>query len=237
MHPQATGSQGLCGEGNAVIDLVALQEEVAYIRADDGGNPRVHPNGFIQLDLDPVPETWHASHKKGHSGARRRLHIWNPPGVQLPHQGTVNEIHDHVFDMHSEIVKGQLWQCLYEFDQISSGTATFPSSVPKPTHELYQAVYAKNSDSRLEPTGKKGWLKMINRFPVRERGSYEQPAFTLHDTETPAGLVVTVMTKMKVHDGEASVICPVDTPPDNSYDRAAAMPKEEIWEAIERSLA
>src|SRR5687768_2884644 len=93
----------------------ALREVVGGIKDAGGGNPRVHPNGFIQLDLEDVPESWHASHKQGHSGAARRMHIWNPPGVELPHQQTVNEIHDHVFDMKSNVVRGVLVQRLYEF--------------------------------------------------------------------------------------------------------------------------
>lgn len=208
-----------------MIRIAELRDEVAEIRRESGGNPRIHPNGFIQLDLEPVEENWHASHKKGHSGASKRLHIWNPPGFELPHQSTVNEIHDHVFDMRSTVVRGRLWQYLYELE-----------ASDEPQHEEYEAVYAKNSDSRLKPTGKRGTLRAVQWFPIAAGASYTQPAFTLHDSSAD-GLVVTVMRKTEIHDGIPHVICPIGQPPDNSFDRASAMPAEEIWAAIDASLA
>lgn len=211
------------------IHLATLRHEVKQILLAGGGNPRVHPNGFIQLDIGPVEESWHKSHKKGHSGASRRLHIWNPPGIELPHQETVNEIHDHVFDMKSTVVKGLLVQCLYDFMDATEESGK--------THELYRAVYSKSSDSRLEPTGRIGWLHLREQFGVRAGFTYTQRAFTFHDTQTPEGLVVTVMEKMVVRDGDAHVLCPIGVPPDNSYDRAAAAPVELLHEAIEASLA
>lgn len=211
-----------------LIDSVVV--EVARIRAEGGGNPRVHPNGFIQLDLEPVPDSWHASHQKGHSGASRRLHIWNPPGIELPHQKTVNEVHDHVFDMDSAVLIGELGQLLYRFIIGQEWRKKFAR------YQLYRAVYEKNSDSRLQATGLFGHLEMYRTFNVTEGCSYRQPAFTFHDSN-PHGLVVTVMTKMAVHEGEAHVLVPDDIEPDNSFDRASAAPAELLWQAIEASLA
>lgn len=206
------------------IDLDELVEEVF----NSGKNPRVHPNGFIQLDLADVEDGWHASHKKGHSGASRRLHIWNPPGLELPHQGTVNEIHTHVFDMRSTVVRGELWQRLYEFDE---------QEFVDCTHELYEAVYAKNSDSRLKPTGRFGRLVPQEWFCVPLGNTYTQPAFTFHDTHVEDGVTtVTVMEKMEIHDGDAYVLCEIGNPPDNSFDRASAVSEHELWVAIRRSL-
>lgn len=204
-----------------LADLRALVEE-------HGKNPRVHPNGFIQLDIAPTEDGWHESHKRGHSGAERRLHIWNPPGIELPHQDTTNEIHDHVFDMHSEIIKGILWQVRYSLEV---GGASGPDS-----HELYRAVYDKSSSSRLESTGVTGRLNKIGNYSVEAGLSYSQPAFTFHDTDTPRGLVVTVMEKTQIHDGDAHVLCRIGEPPDNSFDRASAMPAWDIWKAIWASL-
>lgn len=222
--------------------IPALREEVRALKAEGKGNPRIHPNGFIQLDLDHVADGWHASHQRGHSGGTRRLHIWNPPGVQLPRQDTVNEIHDHVFDMKSTVIKGVLEQCLYEF--VIGGSTAWPVKLIGHTHEalpltdeIYRAVYQKGADSRLEPTGVRGYLRKVVTTLVRAGESYYQPAFTLHDTQTPDGRVVTVMEKLAVHEGDATVICPIDVEPDNDFDRASAMSADDIWDAIERSLA
>lgn len=209
-----------------MIRLRDLRDEVTSVYAREGGNPRIHPNGFIQLDLEPVPASWHASHQRGHSGASRRLHVWNAPGFSFARQETHNEVHDHVFDMFSEVVRGALWQILYELH---------PSDYP--THEKYRAVYQKNSDSRLEPTGEIGSLVETERFRVVQGKCYTQQAFTLHDSEPqPGGCVVTVMTKTGIHEGDATVVCPIDVPPDNDFDRAAAAPADEIWQAIWQSL-
>src|SRR3954453_8938459 len=98
-----------------------VRETVARVKEGGGGNIRVHPNGFIQLDL-VEPEygasmggSWYASHQQGHSGAALRLHIWNPPGHELPHQETVNEVHTHVFDMQSNVIVGTLEQWRFGF--------------------------------------------------------------------------------------------------------------------------
>jgi hypothetical protein len=211
----------------SIPTLPTLREQVAELRAAGKGNPRVHPNGFIQLDLDHVADGWHASHHRGHSGGRTRLHIWNPPGVTLPHQDTVNEIHDHVFDMLSTVMIGALEQQLYEF---------VPGRDDGDIYERYTAVYQKGADSRLQPTGERGVLELVESLTVKAGQSYTQPAFTLHDS-LACELVVTIMEKTEIHEGDATVICPVDQPPDNSFDRASALPADEVWRAILVSLA
>jgi len=211
-------------EIDSVVD--ELRQEVYKIRARGEGNIRVHPNSFIQVDLDPVEGSWHESHKQGHSGSVRRLHIWNPDGHDLPRQKTVNEIHDHVFDMHSTVIKGVLVQKMYWF---------VVGGIDQASHELYRAVYNKSSDSRLESLGVKGVLRRFDSFHIHSNQTYTQPAFTMHDSE-PIGCVVTIMEKTEVHEGEASVLCPISSPPDNSFDRASAADPDYLWQAVEASL-
>lgn len=202
-----------------------------------GAQPRVHPNGFIQLDLAaPEAEGWHEGKQKGHSGAGLRLHVWNPPDTELPHQDTVNEVHDHVFDMRSTVVRGVLVQQLYEFVVCGINVETW---VPLPRdHEIYKAVYDKKSSSRLEPTGIEGHLRGMVSYPISadmRHPSYMQAAFTLHDS-LAHGCVVTVMEKLRIHDGTPTVVCPIGQPPDNDFDRATAAPQELLWSAIDKAL-
>lgn len=211
-----------------VLSTMTLRDVKAFVM-QVGKNPRVHPNGFIQLDIENVEDGWHESHKEGHSGANLRLHIWNPPGIVLPRQDSVHEIHDHVFEMKSTILRGTLRQQLYEF-KIGSLEHDFT------THQLYRAVYSKNSDSRLEPLGVYGVIEQWMTQVVREGDCYTQPASTFHDTETPGSLVVTVMEKTAIKAKQAHVLVPKDTEPDNDFDRASAVQPELLWEAIARSL-
>lgn len=197
-----------------------------------GAQPRVHPNGFIQLDLtSPAAEGWHEGKQEGHSGADLRLHVWNPPGIELPHQDTVNEIHDHVFDMRSTVVRGALIQRLFMFVIGRTG---------EQTHELYRAVYDQKSSSRLEPMDIIGKLSLYDEFVTYVGRTYAQPAFTLHDSATipefEGGLVVTMMEKTAVYRGTPRVICPVGQAPDNDFDRATAAPQALLWQAIDLAL-
>jgi hypothetical protein len=164
--------------------------------ADRGENPRIHPNGFIQLDLEPQESAdWTETHHRGHSGANLRLHIWNPPGgVIIPRQKTVNEIHDHVFDMKSHVVFGTLEQQLYKL--------MLPDADHEATHQRYRAVYTKSASSRLEPTEQVGWLHMYHAFPIQAGFSYTQPHGTLHNS-VAHGTVITVMEKTEIHEGDA----------------------------------
>ena len=73
-----------------------LRELVSRIRVDYN-KPRVHPNGFIQLDLN--------------QDASMRLHVWPDESEgHVPCQETKTTIHDHKFDMQSMIVYGSLKQ-------------------------------------------------------------------------------------------------------------------------------
>jgi len=64
------------------------------VRAD-GGRPRVHGNGFVQLDLTE----------------RSRLHIWGDP--RIPKQKVATPIHDHVFGFESTIIVGRVISLTY----------------------------------------------------------------------------------------------------------------------------
>jgi hypothetical protein len=219
-----------------MYDIKWVREQVDQLMEEGAGNIRVHPNGFVQVDLQPTEESWRKSHHEGHSGANLRLHIWNPPDHQLPHQGTVNEIHTHVFDMQSTVVRGKMTQQCYSF---IVGSEWHQERIKNPAKltRLYKAVYGeKAANSRLEDTGIKGQAVLEWDIDVVAGGLYNQPAFTFHDSD-PWGCTVTVMEKMKVHQGDAYVLVPAGTEPDNSYDRATAAPEEWLWEAVAAAIA
>lgn len=222
-----------------LYDIEFVRENVARLRAERQGNIRVHPNGFIQVDLAVVEGSWHASHQKGHSGSTLRLHVWNPPEHALPRQETVNEVHTHVFDMHSTIIRGTMEQRIYSFSFGSEWhthrAKTYDNGQMKIEVDLYKAIYAKSGDSRLEFTGLTGMMVEDFHWSVHQRQTYYQPAFTFHDSDAQ-GCVVTVMEKQEVHDGEAYVLVPNGIEPDNSFDRSAFDP-DYLWSAIEAAIA
>lgn len=231
-----------------MYDIKWVRQQVARLKEEGNGNPRVHasrpgnarvhPNSFIQVDLQPTEESWRESHHKGHSGANLRLHIWNPPGYELPHQGTVNELHTHVFDMHSTIVRGKMNQRIFTFavgSEWHEYRATSP--IKAPAMKLYRAVYGeKAANSRLEDTGIRGVVLQDFVFHVHQGQTYSQPAHTFHDSD-PEGCTVTVMEKTEIHEGDAYVLIPLDIEPDNSFDRATAADQDYLWAAIEAAIA
>ncbi len=91
---------------------------------DSGAVPRVHPNGFIQLDLD---------------GAHR-LHVWHPG---LPYrQRTYHPIHDHVFGFKSRVYSGHLVNVVY--------TLNLNTVDSRKDYRLWQAVQTGPEESVLE---------------------------------------------------------------------------------------
>jgi hypothetical protein len=70
---------------------MSLRDEIAAAR-ERGARPRVHQNGFLQLDLEPDQS--------------RRLHIFDDA---LPRQSVRSSLHDHTFDMASTVVRGAIW--------------------------------------------------------------------------------------------------------------------------------
>lgn len=200
------------------MDILELRDLVYSV----GHSPRIHPNGFLQLDL-----TEHQEGASGHSGGSRRLHIWNPTDVELPRQKTASPVHNHVFDMESTVIKGSLTQVLYVLDEDPSEDDI--------THEKYIAEY-DGLNSVLVASDIVGNLMEQERFDVKAGESYTQPAFTFHDSVPASDLVVTLMEKQEIHEGEATILIPVGQEPDNEYDRTLGLSDEQLWQAIDASL-
>lgn len=213
-----------------------------------GVRPRVHPNGFLQLDLDSVlrpcaacattgwksmggvggdsPIQCSNCHGIGQAltGGDTRLHIWHP---DLPKQKTYTGTHDHIFDMESIVKRGRLWQVRKSY-ALEHHTA--------PTDEIYMARY-RGIETQLEPTG----VLVVHDDAydtdtlVREGESYNQPAFTFHETVPDTMIVVTVMRKSFAYEGNPRVMVPIDREPDNSFVREEA-DEEFLWKIIEDSV-
>ena len=174
-----------------------------------GYRPRVHPNGFLQLDLV-------------HDGSVR-LHIWHP---DLPRQEVRTAVHDHIFDMVSVVRKGALIQVELDFTLNHEG---YPDS------EIYMARYEGRSKSQLMPTGVLVKEARHERFRVREGDVYTQPAFTFHESVPGTNIVVTQMTKQRVHEGEPRVLVPIGQEPHNSFRRDSA-DEAFLWKIIEENV-
>ena len=110
-----------------LLELLVMVDNVPELveeARENGATPRVHGNGFIQLDLDEF----------------HRLHVW---GVEdIPHQKVNTEIHDHIFDFDSITITGALINVLYSINENPDGK-----------WQIYEPTIEKNKDTKLTPTG------------------------------------------------------------------------------------
>jgi hypothetical protein len=184
-----------------------------------GRRPRVHPNGFIQLDL--TADGW------------MHLHVWpDPPINSAVLQKTRHTIHDHKFDMESTVLRGVLRNVTYEavpFMAGSSGPAAYM------LHRAYSNHVVGGTDTILKPDPGIYRLRELACEQVNEGATYRIPAYIFHDSIV-FGCVVTLMTKTAVHpDYLPRIAVPLGVVPDNTFSRHT-MSHEKLHEIILRSL-
>lgn len=206
------------GEG----ELVEMVEKV--FRDKDVMKPRVHGNGFIQIDLDE----------------RRRLHVWGHP--EIPRQKTWHPIHDHVFSFTSTVIVGRVVNVVYQPIERPHGDGRY---------EMLQAlppVKDGSQDTKLAPApvhdpahGKRFDLAVLRTDVVHADETYAMRRFEFHET-IPVEPTITVMEKSGPTLAERPsghrpyVAVPHGVEPDNEFDRDEH-PREllmqifrEVWE-------
>lgn len=169
--------------------------------------PRVHGNGFIQVDLDP----------------RRRLHVWD---VRLPRQCRDSSIHNHSFDFASECLEGTL----VNVEMLACPALGFP------THELYRVDRVPGSEEDALVTAHElVRFEAGEATVVHPRESYGFPAMAYH-ASLHLGTTVTLMTRGAYHgDGsDTRVACRIGEEPDNSWVRGDHEIPGWAWDLIRR---
>jgi hypothetical protein len=182
--------------------------------------PRVHGNGFIQLDLTE----------------RVRLHIWGHP--MIPRQTQPTPIHNHVFGFKSWCLVGRLVNVEYELEL---GGTEF---------QVYEAVARVQEDTILalkEDTVGIRHTRTTVTVPgvfnmdesVSMRSSYYFKRFKFHEIFVPEP-TITVMMK----DGPTlaqgakcapQILVPTGRSPDNTFNRYDHDP-ELLWGIIRETI-
>lgn len=182
--------------------------------AQQAGIPRLHPNGFIQLDLDN----------------KTRLHVW--PYPRIPAQKTRHTVHDHRFSMRSEVICGELEQI--EFIFMPLGRRDETTEVYPKLHRLHETKPVGGEDTILVPCSDAGWLGIKRRFRVRAGFGYGFGAKILHDSAAGV-LTATLMTKVWTDRSyRARVAVPTDIKPDNDFRRT--VDEDILWRSIDLAL-
>lgn len=188
--------------------MTAMYEELRAL----GNKPRVHGNGFIQLDLN--------------SSGTKRLHVWHE---DIPRQEVATPIHDHVFDLRSTVLTGTLIH--EELDVIDAWIN------PVGSHRVYRAQQEPGTQNTiLVPDEDTVSLEVVQRLILGPGSIYTFPAWHLHTTDH-RGLTATVMDKINAPDsyGRPRVLVPVDSEPDNEFHRDG-FEEEYLWSFIREAI-
>lgn len=174
-----------------------------------GARPRVHGNGFVQLDLTD----------------RRRLHVWGDP--RIPRQVTPSQIHDHTFSFTSQIIIGQLVH-----------RVIFVNRDPGGGYDLHKAVVRQGEDTQLVKEPGRFSATIVTEHLAVDGSKYSFQAGQFHETVAP-WLCVTVITKdgPTLAQGGPSprVLVPAGLEPDNTFDRYQT-PPDALWDIILQSF-
>lgn len=188
-----------------------VQDIVCEVEALRGtARPRVHGNGFIQLDLT----------------ARRRLHVWGDP--RIPRQVVPSTIHDHTFSFTSIVVGGQIVNRCVDLKEDSNGA-----------YEMYQAVTNHGEDTRLVKSSARFNATVTAEHLLRAGDTYQFEARRFHETIAP-WLCVTVIDKdgptLAQGGPNPNVLVPTGLQPDNTFDRYQVEPGR-LWTIIYEALS
>jgi hypothetical protein len=176
--------------------------------------PRVHPNGFIQLDLD----------------AQHRLHVWHPRlGIR---QDSYSPVHDHIFGFESFIYSGRLVHVAY-----------LRGRSVAPTHERWRVAHAAAGETTVlaRVEGEDPCVLVATDTTVCQAGErYGFVAYRLHETLSNEP-TLTIMRKVPFSGMRAgtncegaSVMVPIGQAPDNDFNREA-FDAERLWTFVEEA--
>ncbi len=189
-----------------------------------GAIPRVHGNGFIQVDIND----------------RSRLHVWWPGRV--PRQTPVTPIHDHIFGFTSEVLIGRVINIVYEptINLREGGHIVYRASTRAGDDSILkqERVSADTDpfDTALRVDVGLGWAQTVTAGQ-----SYSMSAGVYHETvsDEPTATVCHKNGSTLGQDpGQRGprVLVPFGMQPDNAFSRYGHDP-ELLWTIIRETLA
>jgi hypothetical protein len=194
-----------------------MMEDSMYHLVDharkSGTRPRVHGNGFIQLDLSP----------------NVRLHVWGHRAI--PRQTVETPIHNHQFSFTSLVLKGTMVNQKY-FASVTNHL------LGEATHHVYTARVREGEDTILVDSGQTAVLYTDNQDIVSAGDHYSMTKGEIHESIVKE-LTVTVIMKVgkSLAQGglQPTVYVPLGITPDNDFNRYTMKPSD-LWGIIYESL-
>jgi hypothetical protein len=182
-----------------LVDLLAEMFEENKVQ------PRVHGNGYVQLDLTP----------------RKRLHVWGDS--RIPRQLVPSTIHDHTFSFSSIVLKGQIiHRCIELEENILGG------------FQMYTAVTNIGEDTRLVINEKRFNAIIISEQLLKQGDAYTFEKRKFHETIFPWACI-TIIDKdgptLTQGGPNPNVLVPYGLRPDNAFNRHQVR-TDKLWEII-----
>jgi hypothetical protein len=162
--------------------------------------PRIHGNGFLQVDLDE----------------RRRLHVWDH---RFPRQRTDSSIHDHAFSFDSRVLAGTLININFRELRGSNGRGHGWGTATHNTYAVARDPQSQETRLRLMPN-RRVCLVPRSSVIVHAGDGYHMEEGVFH-ASFHLGTTVSVITKGRTDyaDRLARVAVRVGERPDNDWVR------------------
>lgn len=183
--------------------------EISFKKLKDSPyRPRIHPNGFIQLDISD----------------NLRLHVWVKE--PLAKRKVDTPIHDHPFGFDSFVIYGQIGNVIYDVLPSTNGTYNVYQVMP------YTTI---REDAPLERDKSSYELQRTKEFWTNEGERYHLEPYVFHETKI-SDLSATII-RVAPFDSRipARVLCHSSMSPDRLFDRYA-VDQSVLWGVIEEVL-
>lgn len=212
------------------------------------GTPRLHGNGFLQMDL-------------GDSNCR--LNIWPYPAISG--QTVSTQMHNHGFGFESQVLLGRVVNRAIDVMPVPSEQATHVVYQAKPrgicptcraTHEHAVQFLVANStflclnkdcekygnqfrseDTLLLPVETQPFVFAKTRsVHIVETGDfYTQAALDYRESMAPREWVVTRMSKTHTTGVRPSVLVEKGLQPDNDFNRHLSVSEDTLWQVVDEA--
>lgn len=176
-----------------------------------GENPRIHGNGFIQIDL---------------KDSKSRVHVFGHP--EVPRQRTPTPVHDHRWGFMSTILSGCLVNVNWTFHT---------DDRDEHTHFVcgYEPSQVGGEDTALIPSDVTGYLRQLRPASAMTAGyGYTIEQGALHETFANEPTITLMSKKPIIPDYATSprVLCRIGLEPDNHFTRYDCT-EDDIWRMVE----
>lgn len=172
-----------------------------------GRPPRFHGNGFTQLPL----------------GGQRRLHVWHPHLPPIPgHNAT---IHNHVWDMQSRVLLGQLTHRTYHVEDD-----------PHPRSEATHDIWRLGEQRPDIPEGFAS-VRITGEYSMWAGSHYVFGQGQWHESDADV-MTATLMEKRYTgaHHHRPLVACPLGEAPVDAFAEEHQPSLDQMWRVVEDVL-